>query len=697
MTQKQRYKLSSQLKFNYDDISECTKNVSEALNMIIKHRTKEINFMILAKSFYSILSCGDVIDYMNKVNDMIRETVTNIYLEAKKPESETVVSYLEFLSSIYDSYSYFMRHTTAIFSPFETQLNQYNCKIQFFQDNLGTLIDTLKKEKIMNNFAKCYVDHIFNIVKTTTVNDIENDERLNIIYKLKSMLKLIASSQIEIIKFEIRENLPKFLLEWIETQGLPTNLDENTESLDEELAENQDDLDDQLMATVKAYPDACYNILKILDIAISRSIDPETGNETINFATEFFLDLGRMYTHEILRSVSMFCLARDKDTIEELCGIFNKKCQLKPKIAEIVGKMIVNEPQEFSNMCEVVNFYDLLLNTIFVGDNSLIEAISMYVNVDTKELINKLNMEFHQILFQGGSIADYSGILKYMYSKDDFVFDYAGLCVQRFLINGTKQLPAEMAAKSVIANSSLVFSQTISLITQIIDGKMKSDEMGFPNVLILSTTHWPFKSAYSKPKFLRAITDPIEIRYKQMFPQNTITFPTNYWYITVRYEGKKCLLSGTGPQIEILLAFNSNQFITSSMFNPEIPAALSFTAIDSLTDQSCELLRKAGEMYFLKTDFTPASNIIHLPIPKEYEDEESKKLFVDRDRIINAAICRIMKHEKTMFEKDLWNRVYIELSQKFPLTRSDFSKNLALAISQGYVERKTEVTLVYIE
>lgn len=694
-------KLKSHLNFRLEDLTECYNNIDEAINLICLHRCDEISLVSLAKSFYTIVSSDNIIEYMVSINKKVQNAVLNIIhetLSSKKSDLTNLEEYLDAMSTIYENYIYLIKNITAIFLPFEYQLLQYKCNIHFEQEYIDLLIKTLDEEKIFHNFAEIYLDYLFKIVDSTDLDSASSDPRLKKIDQFKELLQKILPKQISIIDEMIDSKLNQFLLKWIENQGLPTNIDENPFSIKEEIAVSADEIEDSLIDNAESYPENCKNLMEILRIVFKLGVHPNAGDIVYNLSTQLLTSKDYMFTHEIIRSIPMFCFKRDIESISRIASMFDDVGFLKTDVIDMIVLTVEKEPQEFDKMIESVQFYDNLYEKYFDRNPKIKDSIDKYVNVNTDTVIENILMETHKILLRRGEISKFRPLLKYVYNKDELIYDYTKLLIQRFVQNGSVQTQYEIAAKDVIKNSSEIYKP--NLIVNIIDGKMQADEMNFRQMLILNKAHWPYKSTSSSPKYLKKLIGNMPQLYKEKFSGRFLSFPIDFWYVQVRWEKKNCLISGNGTQIEFLLALNEKEYVTAEMYDETdgnrryIPSQIGTPALETMIRKPCNILSRANQMFRINSSFTPESKNVFLPVPEE-ADNTSKEEYINRGKAIESSIAKTMKQEKTMFEDDLRNRIFTNLCQRFVLTRDDFQLAVLNLISANILQRKTERTLVY--
>ncbi|KAI0226412.1 ubiquitin ligase (cullin) of SCF [Massospora cicadina] len=228
------------------------------------------------------------------------------------------------------------------------------------------------------------------------------------------------------------------------------------------------------------------------------------------------------------------------------------------------------------------------------------------------------------------------------------------------------------------------------------------------NVLVLSSSCWPFKAPTTAFNLPRDIAKPYEKFKSYYISKHNNRKLTMLWQYckgeikAVFTKGNKAgyIFQVSTFQMAILLLFNDSDTVTYHQML-ELTALSSGALISPLT-----ILVKAKVLlveedkavgdptasFVLNTDFKSKKIRMNLNVPtksesKQESEETHKKIDEDRKMYIQAAMVRIMKARKTMKHVTLVNETIAQLSSRFTPVIADIKKCIDLLIEKEYIMR----------
>lgn len=235
-------------------------------------------------------------------------------------------------------------------------------------------------------------------------------------------------------------------------------------------------------------------------------------------------------------------------------------------------------------------------------------------------------------------------------------------------------------------------------LSELFKDALMSLELHIGNVVMVSSSLWPFKPPYPSPISLTRFTDEITSKYQQIFPNRTVTCPIDAWELNVRDTVSNLTIIGNGIQAEILLYMNNHSFIAPDSLEPSIPTSVVSASLKSMSGTKVPLFVKSdNDQYKVNSNFKSRIPQVKLPRPLVSEHATlNSQLSRIRENTIDSEITRIMKSARSLQIRDLEQRVREAVSNRFTIDRTAFQARVTKLTSMNYIELDDNGNVTYV-
>lgn len=218
------------------------------------------------------------------------------------------------------------------------------------------------------------------------------------------------------------------------------------------------------------------------------------------------------------------------------------------------------------------------------------------------------------------------------------------------------------------------------------------------SIRIFGMNCWPLRlssTGFVIPPEILSTYERFSRHYQMRHSGRKLTWLWNYSKaeLTTSYLNRKYILMTNSYQMAVLLQYNKcdtltlDELIAATAINKDIlikalvPLVKAQILVSQTTDQ-----------YDLNPNFKQTKTRVHLNQPTRVETrvastEVLNTVSEERKHVIQAAIVRTMKAQKTMKNQALIEEVVSQLSQRFVPNVSDIKKAIDVLLEKDYIER----------
>ena len=672
-------------KFDFDKSSKFILNVIP--KMIDKSEMNQISILDCNRAFYQVKNHPRSPEFISKLIDVSKDVIFAITEQAKNSDfsnslqdDDDSIPKIRIICDSFDKFNCFKRNYYSLFGSYEKMFASRSHISTFDSMLTSQWTSAIKETYYLSNLTKSFVSSIFKIMKENAVDTILSDARISTISEYKKIIEIIAPSELkEVLKGSI-EKITVFMSNFIENDlHLPITFDGEVPDLDEELGESIEDNDEELMENVQQLPEKTNKLFAMFETFFEAILGKREANDIIASAYTYMSQPDSAFMREIFRSIPMFCFSREREVIADIYQFYEKKPAIKKQVISIVCKTILKESHDLEKMQEAADFYHSFTIDIFPKNLEILDAISKYVNYDKQQIVKDVNTAINKNLQTKASISKYSSILKFIAMKNEFVTSYTKKLLWRMLTGGYEQLERETKAREVIVKTKCYDTDPID---EIIKGRLRGNDLHFTNVLFIRQDKFIYTvTPNSSPIHIADKVDLIKAKYKEKYPDQKLSFPLEFSYFVLKDNKRNIVITGTGVQAEVLLAFNEKNIITSQSLG--IAPELVESAIDSLETDEYPLLRKAAEMHQLNNKATFKENVIHLPPPKESRKNSVQSSLISNVERTASVIAKTLKTTKMMNKKELYLKTFSTLAEKMYFIDEDVFREAITNLSNS--------------
>lgn len=397
------------------------------------------------------------------------------------------------------------------------------------------------------------------------------------------------------------------------------------------------------------------------------------------------------------------CVARDDDYLGRIYHLleFRKPpLEVLCRVSEAVKKQIEQESCEVPALGGKLRWYfDTVKDKMC--DNPTIQLHlrnnwASYLGKNKASLFRDLLRFIFSKARGDGDLSEILPVLHVISNKTEFELQYTRAAALRLVPVSEKHIKKEQAMLAQVKDCSS--SYEMKGLSELFKDALMSLELHIGNVVMVSSSLWPFKPPYPSPISLTRFADEITSKYQQIFPNRTVTFPIDAWELNIRDTVSNLTIIGNGIQAEILLYMNNHPFIAPDSLEPFIPTSVVSASLKSMSGTKIPLFVKDDNgQYKVNSNFK--SRIPHVKLPRPLVSEHAtlnSQLSRIRENTIDSEITRIMKSMRSLQIRDLEQRVREAVSNRFTIDRAAFQARVTKLTSMNYIELDDNGNVTYV-
>lgn len=218
------------------------------------------------------------------------------------------------------------------------------------------------------------------------------------------------------------------------------------------------------------------------------------------------------------------------------------------------------------------------------------------------------------------------------------------------------------------------------------------------SIMIFGANCWsprPPNTGFVIPPEILSTYERFSTHYQMRHTGRKLTWLWNYSRaeLTTSYLNRKYILMTSSYQMAVLLQYNTcdtltlDELIAATAINKDILIKALLPIVKSQI-----LVSQTTDQYDLNPNFKQKKTRVNLYQPTQVETQVAstevlKAVSEERKHVIQAAIVRTMKTQKTMKSQALIEEVISQLSQRFVPNVSDVKKAIDVLLERDYIER----------
>lgn len=625
------------------------------LDCISKHKSPNITYTEGYKILYLTLSTTNLNFFIDKICEKIPDHFISIISEFND-EKDNITKF----SNIWNRFKFYDKCFLNFFKIAERYLNDF-CFSSFLDEHFAKIFKNYFDFDLLSN---CFISE-FNLFHNS---EITKKQRVFEVKNLSSLIFFVYKEKNYEFQKLIKDNLLFFTDEFL-------NLNSSLNP-----------------------PELCQEILKYFFLENKYLYFLFQENYAKNFLLSIYQKIINPELEQIKKCfnyLSEACKLKDIEFLSnfyQLINIFQPTQNALKMFSDAIRLQIESEPKDISSCIHSIQWYNNLVHISFKDNpfiyNKIQKGITSLINNDTKTTLKNLSQYINKAFKTDGNIKEIQPILRYLMNKTEFEMLHLRNIIRRILPLSYKKIDKELIISEQIKESSPNFD-TKTIESFLSDAKA-SLSLHIGDVLITRLKIWPFRTSSSEPIYLSTVTNELSAKYKSLFPGRILSFPIQFWVISIKWISNSNVFIANGIQTEIIMYLNENLFIQSDSLEPQISSKILLDWLETLSSNKFPLLLKKENSYIINHDFKPSKKILKLPQNVAHSYDSQEKIRAMRIDSIDSAIVRIMKSKRLLKILELEKEVLEFVSQRFLVNNSDIRERLAFLEKRNYVKIKDE-------
>lgn len=377
----------------------------------------------------------------------------------------------------------------------------------------------------------------------------------------------------------------------------------------------------------------------------------------------------------------------------QLISFFQPTSDIIELFSSHIESQIKSGPNDISYCLQSIQWFNDLAHVAF-NDNQAIykkiqNGITNLINNNSMSMLKYLSKYINKTAKNDANIKEIQPILKYLMNKTEFEMLHFRCMIRRIIPLSFEQIEKEYLILQQIKESSLNYD--IKMMESFLSDAKNSLNLHVGNVLVTKLKIWPFKLANLEAVYLNTITGEISSKYRSLYPGRILSFPIQFWKITIKSNFNSNVLIANGIQTEILMYLNEHSFINDNSLEPNISSQILSAWIESLSLNKYPILIEKNNSHYINHDFKNTPKIIKLPkkIKNELSTNQETIKLMENDSI-DSVIVRVMKLKNVLNISNLINEILEIVSTRFYIQKSNILERLTILENRNYIKIENE-------